>query len=87
MKYIKNNKTILLQKMLQKLPNQLDKERIKAIERAELKYRKLKMGKVLHFPGLSMKVNNVIFQKVVKKREDGANVNIGYLIRMTRITE
>ena len=34
-----------------------------------------------------MKAKNVIFWKAVKGKEDGANVSIGYLIRMTRITE
>ena len=59
-KYIKDNKTILSQKWLQKQPNRLNKEKRKAMIRADLKCRKLYMGKIPYFPGLAMKTNSVI---------------------------
>ena len=63
--------------------NQLDKERTKAMERAELKCRKLKTGMVPYFPGLAMKATSATFWKAIKQRESVANVSIQYLIRMT----
>ena len=54
------------------------------MERAELKCRKLKIGTVLYFPGLAMKATSVIFWKVIKRQENGANVSIWYLIRMAQ---
>ena len=65
----------------------MDKEKTKAMERAELKYRKLNMGKIPYFPGLVMKANSVMFLKAIKRRENGANVNLRYHIKMPRIAE
>ena len=45
------------------------------------------MGKVPYFLGLAMKANSVIFLNAVKRREDGTNVNLRYLIRMAKIAE
>ena len=45
------------------------------------------MRKVSYFPGLAMKANSVIFWKVVKRQENGSNINNQYLTRMTKIAE
>ena len=37
------------------------------MERAGLKYKNIKMGKVPYFLGLLLKANSVIFQKAVKE--------------------
>ena len=45
------------------------------------------MEKVLYFLGLAMKASIVIFWKVIKRRENGAYVNMKYLIKKARIAE
>ena len=57
------------------------------MERAELKYRKLKIGKVPYFMGLTMKANGVILRKVLRLRENGSNSNNQYLTRIVKIVE
>ena len=48
----------------------LDKEKVKAMERAELRCRQLKMGMVPYFQGLSMKATSVVFWKAIKRQEN-----------------
>ena len=87
MDYTKNNKSILSKERITNLLNALDKEKTKAMERAESKCRKLKMDMVPYFPGLAMNAINVIFWKAIRQREEGANGSIKYLIRMVKTVE
>ena len=87
MEYIKNIKSILSKERITTLLNALDREKTKAMERAESKCRKLNMGMVPYFPGLAMKAISVIFWKAIKRREEGAKVSIKYLIRMAKTAE
>ena len=45
------------------------------------------MVKVPYFQGLAMKANSVIFQKVLKRQENGSYTNNQYLTRFAKIAE
>ena len=87
MDYIKNNKMNPSKEQTTNLLNQLAKEKTQAMTRAEAKCRKLNMGRVPYFTGLAMKAMNVIFWNAIKRRKEGAKVQIEYLKKVAKKVE